>query len=553
MIKPVTVQALVWGLLSLCLAACEGRVTALTVHKPVPADAGPADAHPPADTYLGKTDVEPAVVYVATYQVELTPSRLLDLVFMIDNSASMAPKQQKLRDNFPRLINALKNPIDGTLPDLRIAMIDSDLGSGGEYSYAGCGTRTLADGTVSLYGDMGRFQMIGAQGCGVTSTKALWLEYAHDKPVNFTGDISTVFACLAGNLGTNGCGSEQQLEAFQFALAAKGIGNDNQQAMLRAKAKLGLVFLSDEDDCSTGKNDGINEILSGMSGESSSLRCATRAHACAGVNLSQSPPGYPTTASFEAPLSTCVAREDACPNLLDDGQATDTSKATECSPVRNVKRIADAMKGLKEKPDQELFVVGIFGWPSSDADMATTSYKIAPIPNKESPTSGTPTIYASWPVCYDADHQPSSLDPTTGFDSTAAGWGAIAGLRLSSFVDKFAGNGLKFSICQRDFSDSMQLIGGNLVRKMQNLCLPAVFAQYGSCTVNYLTTDTNGNDVRDANAIPLCGAQPDSYPCYAVTTNATLCPGDDYYVELDRGSSASVPLPPGTKLEFRCR
>ena len=46
--------------------------------------------------------------------ISVAPNRQLDLVFMIDNSPSMAPKQQKLRDNFPRLISALKDPRDGS-------------------------------------------------------------------------------------------------------------------------------------------------------------------------------------------------------------------------------------------------------------------------------------------------------------------------------------------------------------------------------------------------------------------------------------------------------
>ena len=58
------------------------------------------------------------------------PRRAIDLVFLIDNSPSMAPKQEKLKAQFPKLIAALKDPSDGPLPDLRIAIIDSDLGTG---------------------------------------------------------------------------------------------------------------------------------------------------------------------------------------------------------------------------------------------------------------------------------------------------------------------------------------------------------------------------------------------------------------------------------------
>jgi len=149
--------------------------------------------------------------------ISVSPVRQLDLVFMIDNSPSMAPKQAKLKAQFPKLLAALRDPTSGALPDLRVAIIDSDLGTGGAYTDGTCGPKTLPDGTASNYGDLGRFQMIGARDCGVTDSSAMWLEYANGQPVNYTGDVNDVFACLASNLGTLGCGEEHQLQAFEFA------------------------------------------------------------------------------------------------------------------------------------------------------------------------------------------------------------------------------------------------------------------------------------------------------------------------------------------------
>jgi len=263
----------------------------------------------------------PQPVQESDVYISVSPVRQLDLVFMIDNSPSMAPKQAKLQAQFHNLLTALEDPTDGTLPDLRVAIIDSDLGTNGAYSSGSCGPKTLPDGTVSNYGDLGRFQMIGAQACGVTDPKALWLEYAKGQPSNYTGDINDVFACLAGNLGTLGCGEEHQLQAFEFALVAKGIGNETQQAMLRSSAYLGLVFLSDEDDCSAASNDGMFGDKPELAGESASLRCSTRAYTCNGTNLTTAPPGYPTTAAFQTAFTNCSARTDACPDAIDGGQA----------------------------------------------------------------------------------------------------------------------------------------------------------------------------------------------------------------------------------------
>jgi hypothetical protein len=395
--------------------------------------------------------------------------------------------------------------------------------------------------------------MIGAKACGVISSDALWLEYTDGHPANFTGDIDKVFACLAGNLGTFGCGEEHQLQAFEYALIAKNIGNESQQKMLRPNANLGLVFLSDEDDCSAAENDGMFGEISDLRGETASLRCVTRSGMCNDKNFSTSPPGYPTDAAFEAPFASCRARTDACPNAIDGNKGTDTSKPTACSPLRSIKKMADGIKALKANADQRLFVVGIFGWPLDDSAMTDVTFKIALIPNPNTADTQHPQVYDTWPICYDPDHQPSKLDGATGFDSVAAGWGATGGLRLSAFIDEFGGNGLKFSICQPDFSDSMRLIGGGLARKMQNLCVPEIITSYSICTANYLIPDGAGNDIRDPNVIPVCYAQAGVYPCYGLGSDFTLCPGTDFVVQLDRGPAADDPIKPGTKLELRCQ
>jgi hypothetical protein len=526
MSKTTVLKAWVMACAGLALASCEGHGTALK---------------------LGH-DAAPDGPVVHTYLIELNPLRQLDLVVMIDNSPSMAPKQQKLRDNFPKLIAALRNPVDRSLPDLRVAIIDSDLGTGGAYLSGSCGLRPSGG-----YGDAGRFQMIGASACGVTDSSALYLEYKDGQPLNFVGNIDTVFACLAGNLGTIGCGEEHQLQAFEFALIGEGIGNDRQQAMLRPTANLGLVFLSDEDDCSAASNDGMFGDSPALRRESASLRCVTRSGVCGKTNLTTSPPGYPTSAAFEAPLSTCRARTDACSSLLDGSKATDTSQPTTCSPLRSIKRVADEMKALKTKPQEQIFVVGIFGWPLDDADAARATFKIAPIPNPNTADTANPIVFDTWPICYDPSHPPAHPDATTGFDSDAAGWGATGGLRLSAFVDEFAGNGLKFSICQPDFSDSMRLIGGGMARKMQNLCVPAAFTEYTTCVANYLVPDAAGKDVLDGDVIPVCVDQANVYPCYSLVSDPTLCPGTDWMVQLDRGGASGEPIKPGTKIQFRCQ
>jgi hypothetical protein len=499
--------------------------------------------------------------------ITVAPRRTIDLVFLIDNSPSMAPKQEKLKAQFPKLIAALRDPSDGTFPDLRIAIIDSDLGTGNAYPNGACGPKTLADGTVSAFGDLGRFQMVGAAGCGVTRPDALWLEYKLGQAVNYVGDIENVFACLAGNLGTAGCNQEHPLQAFEFALASKGIGNDEQQKFLRPNAYLGLVIVSDQDDCSSAGNDSMFGDKPELRGESASLRCATRAHACGGENLTNSPPGYPTSAPFSAPFATCAARIDDCPNLTDGNGNTDTGQPTACSPLKGIKRLADEIKALKEDPADQIMVVGIFGWPRYE-DVAQAEYRIDLIPNPNSADADHPKIYDSWPVCYDPDHLPA--DPNS-YDPVAAGWGATGGLRLSAFIDEFSPNGSKFSICERDFSNAMSIFDpGCSLRR--DFCIdyklvdtdPVTPGVQADCRVVYRTPVQDPVDankvvwIEDAVSMPRCDpAQSDDtqvvYPCWKLVMDVTKCPLNGNVINVVRKpAERGTLLVPGTKLIMQC-
>jgi hypothetical protein len=505
--------------------------------------------------------------------ISVAPVRKLDLVFMIDNSPSMAPKVAKMNAQFPRLLETLKDS-DGYYPDLRVAIIDSDLGTGGQYTTGNCGPKTLPDGTKSLYGDLGRFQMLTLPQACTFDPGALFLEYKSGAPVNYpaNADISQIFACLAGNLGAQGCGEEHQLQAFEFALAARGIDNEAQQAaFLRANAYLGLVFLTDEDDCSAATNDGMFGDKPELTGESSSLRCATRAHMCNGANLTSRPPGYPTSAKFEASFAACAPRTDACPSTIDGTGATDTSQPTACSPLTDFRRIAEEMKNLRDDPYSQLLVAGIFGWPRSGPDgkpdMANATYKIDLVPNPDAADTDHPQIWDYWPVCYDPDHLPKTPG---AFDADAWGWGAQGGLRLSAFIDEFGDNGLKYSICEPDFTQAMHGIGNAIAKKLQNLCVDAKLMDVDlvtpglqpDCRVVFRVPQTQSNGtvtyVEDPQSLPYClpGATPQTVTsdCWQLVYDTAKCPGTGQLITIVRTAAeiAGGPLTAGTKIGMQC-
>lgn len=166
------------------------------------------------------------------------------------------------------------------------------------------------------------------------------------------------------------------------------------------------------------------------------------------------------------------------------------------------------------------------------------------------------------------------MDSDTGFDRIAAGWGATGGLRMSAFVDEFGDNGMKFSICQTDFSDSMKNIGNAMAKRMQNLCVDyklldtdvSTAGLQPDCTVHYRIAVPNPNDPttviykEDLQSLPQCAPScsttnlPPS-DCWQLSNDTTTCPANGQMVTVLRTADevAAGPLTPGTQIHLQCR
>lgn len=462
--------------------------------------------------------------YTDLGKITLWPTYTLDLAFVLDNGPSMAPKRARLMQQLPKMLRALGDPADGTLPNLRLAILDGDLGSGGTIPTGACGPRN-----GSLFGDAGQLQAIGALDCGLIDPSARWLQMQTLTPANFTGDIVQNFTCLTGGLGQTGCGYQQPLQALSVAASATGPASLAEFA--RPNATLGIVLISDQDDCSTFPNMGM--LGPAIPTETDTLRCATRGHTCASANLP-----YPTSEGVELPLPDCTARTDACP------AGTDTSQPTTCTPLASVHAMTEQVKALKPGHADDIVVSALFGWPRTAEEAAKATYKIAPIPNpKYTGDPSTPALVQDlWPVCYDPDHPPTNPDPVTGFDAEAAKYGSKPGLRLSTFVDEFGDLGVKTSLCESDWTPAMQLFS---LRGSANKCIeqtlvdmdPSTYALDPDCIVEYLVPTVEPT----SSPPPGCGAATDgeqwsrSYPprcdpsapmppCWEITKNYDKCP-----------------------------
>ncbi len=240
------------------------------------------------------------------------PLRNVDLVFMVDTSLSMVEEQAKLIQNFPLFVERLKS-IHGGMPNLHIGVITPDLGSE-PYNLPSC--ENGGDGGLFKKGandqcaNPAHFYIVDVEPAGCSIEKVLvgsetrcvshdctqancdrdafsdgnggftepaGLILAEDEDGcprcrNYQDEtLSEVFSCIA-NVGSDGCGIEQPLEAVMRALTTPAPEN---RGFLRQDAYLAVVLMSDEDDCSVENTEIFNPEgdINSVLGVMTSFRC----------------------------------------------------------------------------------------------------------------------------------------------------------------------------------------------------------------------------------------------------------------------------------------
>jgi len=216
----------------------------------------------------------------------IPPALRVDMLILMDTSASMREEQDLIRAGIPELVRALRSgDVDGDgmpdyspVVDLQVGLITPDLGVG-LADALGC-TRT---------GDMAVLRSTSiASSCTGT----------YGPIVRFTsgGDptaAAAALACLA-NAGAMGCGFEQQFDAvleaaspdgatsytrasyipLAFADGSMGRAETDNAGLFRDDAVLAIVLITDEDDCTALDPRSFFDLTTlGLDGPN--LRCAT--------------------------------------------------------------------------------------------------------------------------------------------------------------------------------------------------------------------------------------------------------------------------------------
>lgn len=199
---------------------------------------------------------DPNITEGARLPINIQPKA--DVLFVIDNSSSTLEEQASLKANFNTFISILDS-LDPK-PDLNIAVISTDVG--------------MDDPVCPGDGDNGMFHM--PSNCGVTDNYIRREVTNGNITTNFTGTLDAAFQCAA-SVGATGCGIEQPLEAMKRALAPSDAGVMAHNAgFLREDALLGVVFITDEDDCSASDRSSILAAADATV----NLQCAKAAYEC---------------------------------------------------------------------------------------------------------------------------------------------------------------------------------------------------------------------------------------------------------------------------------
>ena len=225
----------------------------------------------------------------------------LDILVMIDNSGSMEQEQAALAEGMPRMLRALitgdrlGNDVSGDaetltdnftpITDIHIGIVTSDMGTAGA---------TIQTCVSQPFGENGvlRDRAGAGAGAGCSANYPSTLAFragtnGRDIETNKTVvEFAADFACVA-QVGTNGCGFEQQLESSLKALtpassplrflnnsSGNGEGGPN-TGLVRSDSTVLVILISDEEDCSFQDSSLVDGSDPVVTNTNINLRCVT--------------------------------------------------------------------------------------------------------------------------------------------------------------------------------------------------------------------------------------------------------------------------------------
>lgn len=441
---------------------------------------------------------------VGSGNLPLSLNRDVDILFVIDNSGSMAEEQATLARNFEQFIAVLER--EDVNANYRIAITTTDNGNA-----AYCGETGREAGRLQLQSCLGRMSEFTfhdeshfAEACEavcdhdeieVTPTTTLedpeekarpWIERTGTR-TNLPEGVTTTdaFECF-GPQGIAGCGFESTLESMRLAFQRAQNADEKSYGFMRPNALLAVVIVTDEEDCSGRKDaeyatvwrpDGNKVFWS----EENQDQSQPSSEVCwyAGVECSGGPGSY----------------EECHPvDLGIDGEPTDP----EHSVLYSVQTYIDYVQGLEDDkrrfdPAAEVLVAVLAGVPSG--------YE-----------RGDSEIAFHDGIGDDAQFQ---LENGIGPGCESSYGRAVPPVRLRAFADAFAledesAERNLYSVCEEDYSPALDQIAEAIGRQLRPACMTSCVADVDpiaqglnpSCTLEEQWQDARGKT--QTGKIPRC-------------------------------------------------
>jgi hypothetical protein len=469
---PFTIPALTTALASCiagCIAGCMAGCMAGCIDRP-----------------LATIDIEP--VGQGEVEFPVAANRNLDILFVIDDSRSMGNEQNSLASNFERLIEQIQS-IEHGLPDLHIGVVSTDLGIG-PHAVPG-------DGCTAT-GKMGMLQSSAPEGeiCTVPTDRFIIDIQGKEgeRLRNYQGTLTETFSCIA-RLGDQGCGYEQPLEAMRRALQFE----QQSGGFLRAGARLAVIFVTDEDDCSTRDLAMFDRSRTDL-GPDNGYRCFEY-----GVTCDQADP------RALGEHSSCRPRQDS-PYIYD------------------ISEYVEFLRGLKAHPDRDILVAGIIG-KSID------------------------------PIVVDADSRNLPMVMQSCFDDELDQHGAFPPVRLRAFMDAFDFN-REATICNPDLAGALEQIGDFIGPPPEGACMPRMLIdrdpdQAGVQPICVISEVREPDSDRHSERLiyecddPADPGASGNLPCYTLNPAPDTCGGEDS-LWIKAHYPAGEVVPPTTVIRARC-
>ena len=298
---------------------------------------------------------------------------LIDILFVIDNSATMGEEQLNLAANFPLLIERLSNldGDDGTIKaDVNIMVTTSDFGhplctdfnkpgyvpSQGSPVFSGCNQRISSFTSPHPFNPT-EIPEACTQGCPADVVPG-GDPFIHFDPMSSNvpmGDVAAALACV-GPQGIEGCGYEAPLETMLQALRPEACWNDPSRpeceddpawgwvgrGFIRPGSTLAIAIITDEADCSVQAPTGFSWFTDSDNDEYWSL-----------------------DPEAKAKLPSSAVCWNAGVDCVDDD---DDGVYESCTPRDNevlhpTSRYKDFLKYIQEELHNEVVMLGILGVP----------------------------------------------------------------------------------------------------------------------------------------------------------------------------------------------